>query len=332
MHHFFVQSSTTEISALWAIEKQDLKQSEIQFVTLRGYQPFSKYAAIEVEKNWHKRRYWKKLPRRQRLKHIMQTIGLNSGDQVYTPQCRLPFITIIHFSKLTVRINLIEEGTSNYIYKIDQPPYKNSFRMKKNEIIITLLKLLFGQKNIYRFGGKVFFTSYVHNAFLLSEGANTDFPKEKRIVGDFKNLCSRIEPNRENVREATSILVLDPLPSKLEEKITTVEKLISFVENKKSLNSKVIIQPHSKDDITTISDTIKSRSLQIKISSAPIEILNLSHEITEIFVGISSTALYAVLLDIPITVIDFPTDKKNLFEQKISQVIDEASNTQHIPS
>lgn len=330
MHHFFVQSSTTEIAALWAIEKQDLQQSEIQFVTLRGYRPFSEYAAIEVEKNWLKKRYWQQLPRRQRLGYIMQTIGLNSGDQVYTPQCSLPFIQIIHLSKLNVRINLIEEGTANYIYKIDQPAYTNSFRMKKNEVIIYLLKLLFGQKNIYKFGRKIFFTSYVHKAFLLGRGANTDFPTEKRIVGDFKRLCSQLEPNRENVREATSILVLDPLPSKLEEQIRTVEKLISVVENKKPKSSKVIVKPHPKDDITSISDKIKSCSLQIKISSAPIEILNSSHEITDLFVSLSSTALYAVLLDIPITVIDFSTDKKTLIKQKISQLISEASNTQHL--
>ena len=327
MHHFFVQSSTTEIAALWAIETQKLRPSQIQFIKLRGYQPFSNYSALEPDKNWLKTSYWKKFPTRERLKHIKKTISLNPEDQIYTPQCNLSFIKILHNGMPDVRINLIEEGTANYIYKIDQPPYRNAFRKKKNEITSAIIKMFFGTKIFHKFGPSCFFPSYINSAFLLSEQANTDFANEKRIVANFKQLCARIIPKKDRGQETTSILILDPLPPSSKEINTILKKLIFYVENNKSLGSKLIIKPHPRDDIAMISEKIKAFDVELEVSRAPIEFLNSSHNITEIFVNFSSTALYAAMLDIPIKIIDFPFNKKSLIQQEISTIILTKSKT-----
>jgi len=327
LHHFFVQSSTTEIAALWAIEVQGLTSKEIQFVQLRGYKAFSKYPIVEPQSQWTATRYWQQFQNPERLRHIVDTLLIKPGDHVYTPQCKLPFIKILYRSMPNISIHLIEEGTANYIYKVDQPPYRNSFRMKRNEITTALIKLLFGQTAFHKFGPGCFFPSYIGSAFLLSEHANIDFPDEKRIVADFENICAKIAPPQHAKRYASAILVLDPLPPSNDGKITVLKNLISYAENEKSSNARLIIKPHPKDDIACISAIIEDLDLELELSLTPIELLNATHDITELFVGLSSTALYAAMLNIPIKRIDATTNNKTLIKQKIDYLISKIANT-----
>lgn len=327
MHHFFVQSSTTEIAALWAIEVQRLKSHEIQMVTLRGYKPISDYPVVEPEQQWTRSKYWQKFAKQERLQHITNTLRLKAEDHVYTPQCNLPFIKIIHRSMPKISINLIEEGTANYIYKMDQPPYRNAFRMKRNDISTALIKLLFGKNILHKFGPGCFFPSYISSAFLLDERANTDFPSEQRIVADYKSFCTKIAPKQQSTRIAISVLVLDPLPLDTDEKITTLNKLISYANHEKSSHSRLIIKPHPRDDIAKVSAMIKKLGFEFQVSVSPIELLNASDDITELFVRLSSTALYAALLGIPIRLIATQTNHKTLIQKKIEKLVSTVSTT-----
>lgn len=316
LHLFFVQSSTTEFAARAAIDFLSLKHDQIEFITLRNYLPFSKIKTTPIPIN----KLWKRTTNREitKLLNNYSTSYKTKPICCYLPQTSLSYINAFYNSNQVKEINLIEEGSANYIFRKDEYKYGKLSTKYLNSFINWILKFI-GIK-YFPFIKKPFFSSNLNKLYLLDGNANIDFPTNDRLVFDFKKIVQLIF-KKETLKNTPNsvLLVLDPVSNVAELSYNIITKLRVIDEISKSHTKNLFIKPHPKDFRSKHLDNlmeiiINSLNLNVIITDDCIEKLILQQRIVVLLSARSSASFYAKKLGTK--VIQFPVAKATNFNEK----------------
>lgn len=315
IHLFFIQSSTTEIAARAAIDLLSLEYNQVEFISLRNYTPFSEIKTTPLPK----KKLWKRTTNNEIFNILKNYSNSNNNKLIccYLPQTSLPYINAFYNSTLVKEINLIEEGSANYIFKKDEFKYGKLSTKYLNNFVNSIISFI-GIKYL-PFAKRPFFSSNINKLYLLDDNANIDFSTHDRFVFDFKKIVEAIfREETSKVTSKSALLVLDPVSNMSEQLHNITAKLEEIDEISKGSVKNLLIKPHPKDFDSKFLDTLKeiindSLTLNVIITNDCIEKLILQQKIVVVISARSSASFYAKKLGAK--VIQLPVKKAINFNE-----------------